>query len=332
MPTENGIARAVDGARRLGRRSGRSTPSTSRPPTNCIATRRSPRRAPASTSCARSRSLCRWPTRRPWPAAAREAGVVMAHQPPSAQRRHPPRHARGDRGRAASARRSPPGCSTPSTCRPTCRAGGSTRPDAGGGVILDITVHDADTLRFVLGDDPVEVVAHGAAGRHGQGRARRRRDGRACASSSGLLAQFHDAFTAKFAETGFEVHGTEGSLIGRNVMTQRPVGSVTLRNGEGERELPLDGRNLYERVARKPSTLPSPATGAPAATGEDGIWSLATGLADRRSRAQRPATSASNLDCDADEQAASARRRPPPSSRTAPSSPFPRRAASAVPI
>ena len=27
------------------------------------------------------------------------------------------------------------------------------RPDAGGGVILDITVHDADTLRFTLGDE-----------------------------------------------------------------------------------------------------------------------------------------------------------------------------------
>ena len=34
-----------------------------------------------------------------------------------------------------------------------------TTPGAGGGVILDITVHDADTLRFVLGDDPVEAVA-----------------------------------------------------------------------------------------------------------------------------------------------------------------------------
>src|SRR5229473_2084256 len=33
------------------------------------------------------------------------------------------------------------------------------RPEAGGGVILDITVHDADTLRFVLDDEPVEVVA-----------------------------------------------------------------------------------------------------------------------------------------------------------------------------
>ncbi|MGO4835467.1 Gfo/Idh/MocA family protein, partial [Rhizobiaceae sp. 2RAB30] len=33
-----------------------------------------------------------------------------------------------------------------------------SRPEAGGGVVLDITVHDADTLRFVLDDDPVEVT------------------------------------------------------------------------------------------------------------------------------------------------------------------------------
>ena len=32
-------------------------------------------------------------------------------------------------------------------------------PEAGGGVILDITVHDADTLRFVLDDEPETVVA-----------------------------------------------------------------------------------------------------------------------------------------------------------------------------
>ena len=151
------------------------------------------------------------------------------------------------------------------------------RPDAGGGVILDITVHDADTLRFVLGDDPLEVVAmahQGGLGKEGLA------DGvmGVLRFRSGLLAQFHDAFTAKFAETGFEVHGTDGSLLGRNVMTQRPVGSVTLRNGEGERELPLDGRNLYERSLEAFHAAVA-GDGTPAATVEDGIWSLATGLA-----------------------------------------------------
>src|SRR6058998_581163 len=33
------------------------------------------------------------------------------------------------------------------------------RPDAGGGVVHDITVHDADTLRFILDAEPIEAVA-----------------------------------------------------------------------------------------------------------------------------------------------------------------------------
>ena len=151
------------------------------------------------------------------------------------------------------------------------------RPDAGGGVILDITVHDTDTLRFVLGDDPVEAIAfsqRGGMGKEGledavMGVLRFR---------NGVIAQFHDGFTTKYAETGFEVHGTEGSLIGRNVMTQRPVGSVMLRNADGEQELKFDVRNLYETALEKFHAAIS-GKGDASATGEDGVWSLATGLA-----------------------------------------------------
>ncbi|WP_312365486.1 Gfo/Idh/MocA family oxidoreductase [Ensifer sp.] len=151
------------------------------------------------------------------------------------------------------------------------------RPEAGGGVILDITVHDADTLRFVLNDDPAEAVAisHSAGmGKEGL------EDGvmGVLRFRSGVIAQFHDAFTTKFAETGFEVHGMEGSLIGRDVMTQKPVGTVTLRNAEGESLLPLDPANLYE-TALTAFHAAIEGDGRPSATGEDGVWSLATGLA-----------------------------------------------------
>ncbi|MBP2237796.1 1,5-anhydro-D-fructose reductase (1,5-anhydro-D-mannitol-forming) [Sinorhizobium kostiense] len=151
------------------------------------------------------------------------------------------------------------------------------RPEAGGGVILDITVHDADTLRYVLDDDPIEAVAIShSAGLSKEGL----EDGvmGVLRFRSGVIAQFHDAFTTKFAETGLEVHGTDGSLIGRNVMTQRPVGTVTLRNEEGEIELPLDHRNLYE-MAIEAFHAAIEGNGRPSATGEDGVWSLATGLA-----------------------------------------------------
>lgn len=158
------------------------------------------------------------------------------------------------------------------------------RPEAGGGVILDITVHDADTLRFVLNDDPVEAIAFGQSA--GMGRAGLE-DGvmGTLRFKSGLIAQFHDAFTARYAETGFEVHGTDGSLIARNVMTQRPVGSVTLRTATGEEQIPLDGQNLYERAIGNFHNAVA-GHGSPSATGEDGIWSLATGLAVVRSAAE----------------------------------------------
>lgn len=151
------------------------------------------------------------------------------------------------------------------------------RPDAGGGVILDITVHDADTLRFVLGEDPVEVVAMTHSGGMGQNGLEDAVMG-VMRFRSGVLAQFHDGFTTKYAETGFEVHGSEGSLIGRNVMTQKAIGSVTLRDASGERELPLDGINLYETALRAFHAAIT-GNGTPSATAKDGIWSLATGLA-----------------------------------------------------
>lgn len=151
------------------------------------------------------------------------------------------------------------------------------RPEAGGGVILDITVHDADTLRFVLNDDPVEAIAFGQSGGMGKQGLEDAVMG-VLRFKSGVIAQFHDGFTTKFAETGFEVHGTEGSLIARDVMTQKPLGSVVLRNAQGEQVLPLDDRNLYETAINAFHNAVQ-GKGEVSASGEDGIWSLATGLA-----------------------------------------------------
>src|SRR5918998_5029158 len=153
------------------------------------------------------------------------------------------------------------------------------RPDAGGGVILDITVHDADTLRFALGDEVTEVTAMTA--NQGMGRAgledavmgvMRFRDG--------VIAQFHDAFTAPHASTGFEVHGTEGSLYGRDVMTQRAMGTLSMRRKGSEEEVPVIHENLYERSVRCFNAAIR-GVGEPAATGIDGVRSLAVALAVR---------------------------------------------------
>jgi len=151
------------------------------------------------------------------------------------------------------------------------------KPQAGGGVILDITVHDADTLRFILDAEPVEAIGmsqSAAMAREGL------EDGvmAVLRFDNGVLAQLHDAFTVKHAATGIEVHGEQGSIVGRNVMTQRPVGDVMLRNASGEHAVAVDHENLYVRgVASFCAAVRG--EGAPAATAEDGVRSLAAALA-----------------------------------------------------
>ena len=151
------------------------------------------------------------------------------------------------------------------------------KPAAGGGVILDISVHDADTLRFILGAEPVEAVGisqSASMAREGL------EDGvmAVLRFDNGVVAQLHDAFTVPFATTGIEIHGDKGSVIGRNVMTQRPIGDVVLRDAQGEHAVPVEHEGLYARgVAQFCAAIRG--EGEPAATALDGLRSLATALA-----------------------------------------------------
>ena len=96
--------------------------------------------------------------------------------------------------------------------------------------------------------------------------------------AGGALGQFHDAFTTRYATTGFEVHGSEGSLIATDCMTQEPKGEVLLRSAKGEERLTLNHENLYARSVRLFQDAIA-GKGAPSATGEDGVRSLAVALA-----------------------------------------------------
>jgi 1,5-anhydro-D-fructose reductase (1,5-anhydro-D-mannitol-forming) len=150
-------------------------------------------------------------------------------------------------------------------------------PDSGGGVIFDITVHDADTVRFILDDDVQEVTAMTA----NQGMATSDLEDAVMGvmrMRRGVLVQFHDAFTAKHPFTGIEIHGSEGSLYGRDIMTQRPVGTITLRRDGVEEHVAVTHENLYERSVRQFNAAVS-GNGQPAATAEDGVKSLAVALA-----------------------------------------------------
>jgi 1,5-anhydro-D-fructose reductase (1,5-anhydro-D-mannitol-forming) len=153
-----------------------------------------------------------------------------------------------------------------------------TRPEAGGGVILDITVHDADTLRFVLDSEVDDVIARSAT----QGLANSGIEDAVMGVMyfrNGVLAQFHDSFTVKHAPTGLEIHGTEGSLFAHNVMTQDPVGRIVMRRDSEETEIKLDPpEDLYAHAIRHFNQAVLTGT-QPFASGTDGLQSLAIGLA-----------------------------------------------------
>ncbi|MEZ4708512.1 MAG: Gfo/Idh/MocA family oxidoreductase [Caldilineaceae bacterium] len=151
-------------------------------------------------------------------------------------------------------------------------------PQAGGGVILDITVHDADTLRFVLNANVESVIAMEAQQGMAQGNLSDAVMG-VMRFDNGVLAQFHDAFTIQHTGTGMQIHGTEGSLLAEDVMTQQPIGKIYLRRHAEVEEVQTDPpENLYVRSVRLFNQAVK-GQGQPAATAEDGIHSLAAALA-----------------------------------------------------
>ncbi|MEM1363605.1 MAG: Gfo/Idh/MocA family oxidoreductase [Pseudomonadota bacterium] len=149
-------------------------------------------------------------------------------------------------------------------------------PGAGGGVIPDIVVHDADTIRFHLGEDPVRVSAQAAASGLGDGV----EDSVMSVWSmpSGVMVQTHESFTHGFAGTGIEFHGTKGSIVARNVMTQQPIGEIQITDAAGTQSVTFSEHNLYHRAVGKFYDAVA-GTGTPSADGVDGIKSLAVALA-----------------------------------------------------
>ncbi|MGD0473125.1 MAG: Gfo/Idh/MocA family oxidoreductase [Candidatus Velthaea sp.] len=154
---------------------------------------------------------------------------------------------------------------------------------AGAGVIFDLTVHDSDLLRFVLADEPVQVMTIAQNG----GLAQPGIEDAAMTLltfRSGLIAQVFESFTTPFARTSFEIHGSHGSVVATDCMPQRPGGGVVLRNADGETTLELVHEDYYTRGVRAFEQAIA-GKGEPVASGEDGLISLAVALAARESAA-----------------------------------------------
>ena len=153
-------------------------------------------------------------------------------------------------------------------------------------MIPDITVHDADTIRFYLGEDPVEVVA--LAGASGMGAGVEDSVMSVWTMPSGAMVQSHESFTHPFAGSGVELHGTEGSIFGRGIMTQKPLGELDLVDAAGRHAVAFDRHDLYARsVALFVEAVAG--RGRPAADGVDGVKSLAVALAVREAARTRRA-------------------------------------------
>lgn len=153
-----------------------------------------------------------------------------------------------------------------------------TGGDKGAGVILDITVHNIDTLRAALGSEIVEVTALASSNGLAQGGIE---DTSNCTFkfANGVIANTTECFLIPFNTTTFEIHGSKGSIVATGVMTQDPDGEIILTNAEGSKNVEISDRdNLYVKTIKAFQSSVLNGT-SPLATATDGFASMQGALA-----------------------------------------------------
>ncbi|MGH1415411.1 MAG: Gfo/Idh/MocA family protein [Pelagimonas sp.] len=144
-------------------------------------------------------------------------------------------------------------------------------PKAGGGVIADLTVHNADVARFLLDEDPQTIVAQSCVSGLGQGV----EDSAMSVWSipSGTMVFSHESFTHPHAGSGIEVHGTKGSVIAKGVFAQDPTGTVTVIAQDAQETISFSLHSLYVEVIRDFCNCVASGK-TPSASGWDGVKSM----------------------------------------------------------
>ncbi|MBS0579203.1 MAG: Gfo/Idh/MocA family oxidoreductase [Proteobacteria bacterium] len=161
-----------------------------------------------------------------------------------------------------------------------------TNPAAGAGVCLDILVHTADAVRFVLGREALEACALGststlmpAEGPYDLIMASYRFEG-------GALAQLCADFNDPHGRSRLEVHGSDGVLIGTDVLGKGAHRGRLVRRLKGtESEIAVESDDSRYLAAIERFHAAIAGSGTPAATGVDGIRSLAMALAAQQAAA-----------------------------------------------
>jgi len=153
-------------------------------------------------------------------------------------------------------------------------------PAAGSGVSFDVLVHGADAVRYILGQEPVEVCAMGRSSRsmvnavNDSIMASYKFDG-------GALATLYADFNAAQGRTRIEIHGREGSIFGSDVLGKTPHhrGRVVLRLDGQDEDIAVESDESRYLLGINRFNAAILGTGQPACSGVDGLRSLAMILA-----------------------------------------------------
>ena len=115
------------------------------------------------------------------------------------------------------------------------------KPSAGSGVSFDVLVHGADAIRYILGQEPMEVCA---MGRSSASMANSVND---CIMPTyrfdgGAIASLYADFNAPQGRTRVEIHGPGGSVFGYDVLGKTPHyrGRVVLRIDGRDEEIAVE--------------------------------------------------------------------------------------------
>lgn len=161
-----------------------------------------------------------------------------------------------------------------------------TNPEKGAGVVLDITVHNLDLVRFLLDEDLISVsavVSNRGFNVNGV------EDESFCVftSESGIIVSTHESFNIQNSVPSIEVFGSEGTIFATKTLSQDPIGDVYLRTKDGEKVIEVGLReNLYTVLLEKFESAIQTGT-KPASDGVDGMKAVLGALAALKSASEK---------------------------------------------
>jgi 1,5-anhydro-D-fructose reductase (1,5-anhydro-D-mannitol-forming) len=154
----------------------------------------------------------------------------------------------------------------------------------GGGVVYDITVHDASVLNRLFGAAPRRVTALGVS--QASWNQAGTRDSVMTileypAGDNGIpgLAQTHDAFTVPYPGTSMEIHGERGAIVIGDAMTQDTPGTVELHTAHGIEPIEVDCSDDLYHINVRAFVAAIRGEGRPTATGAEGLGALQVAIA-----------------------------------------------------